>query len=349
MARKVFIPTPDHSASDAPAPDDERPPLPPRTPLAKGGAGAPRYMQGSVDAASDRSHEDIPLDHIQGSPIEDRIDLTEDIEMLMASIEANGQQIPITVRIVNLDRPYEIVAGRRRLEAIRRLGRSTIRGFVTRMTDDEAFVAQGIENSARLETSFIERARTAVMAAEAGFPQNRIAEFLAIQPSMVSMMTSIYGRIGESLVKAIGPARGIGRRKWERLSRLLDQRGLDATDVVDRVDTSIQSSPDRFEALVEILDDTRAVIEPPSRLSPKPPVERSVRHHKRRRYFGGALTSVQAPGRLTIRASTNDLDGFLEYVSSRLEGLRTEFETDSETETADNIHGGPQSRDNSGM
>ncbi len=345
MARKVFIPSPDHSASDELARDTEQSPLPPRTPLAKGGAGAPRYMQGSVDAASDRSHEDIPLDHIQGSPIEDRIDLTEDIETLMASIEANGQQIPITVRIVNLDRPYEIVAGRRRLEAIRRLGRSTIRGFVTRMTDDEAFVAQGIENSARLETSFIERARTSVMAVEAGFPQNRIAEFLAIQPSMVSMMTSIYARIGEPLVKAIGPARGVGRRKWERLSRLLDERGLDATDVIGRVDASIQSSPDRFDALVEILDDAEAVIEPPSRPSPKAPAERSARQYKRRRYFGGALTSIHAPGRLTIRASTDDLDGFLEFVSSRLEGLRTEFEINSETEMAGDMRGGPQSKD----
>lgn len=327
MARKVFDPDGQVTKGKELENTTDQAPLPRRQPLAKGGAGAPRYMQGSVDAASDRSHEDIPVGQIQGSAIEDRIDLTEDIESLMASIEANGQQIPITVRIVNLDQPYEIVAGRRRLEAIRRLGRSTIRGFVTRMSDDEAFVAQGIENSARLETSFIERARTAVMAAEAGFSQDRIAEFLAIKQSMVSMMTSIYGRIGEDLVKSIGPARGVGRRKWEKLSKLLDEAGLDGKEAAIHIDHTLDASSERFDALTNILTGPRTAaaaakpVEPPAL-----PQQNSSKNHRRRRHLGGRITSVQAPGRLTIKASGEGLDGFFEYVSDRLDDLRENFE-----------------------
>ena len=322
MARKVFN-------TFAPKPSDETP-LPSRSPLAKGGAGAPRYMQSSVAASEDRSHEDIPVDQIQGSAIEDRIDLTEDIGSLMESIEANGQQIPITVRIVNQDRPYEIVAGRRRLEAIRRLGRPTIRGFVTRMSDEEAFVAQGIENSARLETSFIERARTAVLAAEAGFSQVRIADFLALKTSMVSMMSSIYTRVGEDLVKTIGPARGVGRRKWDKLAGLMDSEGLNGSDVIPLVDTSIASSAERFEALIDRLGQPHA----PAPVSTQPPEiakSRAPSTLRRRRHYGSALTSVQGRGKLVINAAETH-EGFLDYVADRLEDLLKDFTDTQEDE-----------------
>lgn len=310
---------------------EPQPPLPRRQPLAKGGAGAPRYMQGSVDAVGDRSHEDIPVSQIQGSLIEDRIDLTEDIESLMESIETNGQQIPIIVRIVNKDQPYEIVAGRRRLEAMRRLGRATIRGFVTRMSDEEAFVAQGIENSARLETSFIERARTAVMALEAGFSQTRVAEFLATKQSMVSMMMSVYTKVGEDLVKAIGPARGVGRRKWEKLSRLLDEKGLDGSEAVRLIDASIAVSSERFEDLSERLAGPSTVLpETPAPTPPAPLATNLSKNRKRRRHLGGRITTIQAPGRLTIKAGDEGLDGFLEYISDRLDDLRESFEQQEE-------------------
>ena len=325
MARRVFGP-----AARMDEAEGASPALPRRKPLAKGGAGAPRYIQGSADAVQDRSHEDIPVAQIQQSPIEDRIDLTEDLDALMESIEANGQQIPIIVRIVNAERPYEIVAGRRRLEAIRRLGRATIKGFVTRMSDEEAFVAQGIENSARLETSFIERARTAVLATRAGYGTGQVAEFLALKPSMVSMMKSIYDRVGEDLVQAIGPARGIGRRKWEALASHLDDGGIDTEEAVRLVDRSLETSSERFEALTARL----RYGEPPLPRAPSSTDDgqsRDAPARRRRRHLGGALTSTISGGRLSVKASDDDPDGFLDYLAERIEGLRKEFD-DSRTE-----------------
>lgn len=72
------------------------------------------------------------------------------------------------------------------------------------MDDREAFVAQGIENSARLETSYIERARAAAQGLEAGYEQKDIAEFLNISRTLINFMVKSYQALGEDLVLAIG-------------------------------------------------------------------------------------------------------------------------------------------------
>ncbi|TFL16034.1 ParB/RepB/Spo0J family partition protein [Jannaschia formosa] len=327
MARKVFGPAARLEGADGESAERGR------KPLAKGGAGAPRYMQGSVEAEADRTYEDIPVKHIQDSPIEDRIDLTEDLQSLMDSIEANGQQIPVIVRIVDKTLPYEIVAGRRRLEAIRRLGRATIRGFVTRMSDEEAFVTQGIENSARLETSFIERARTAVKASQAGYSQERIGEFLAAKQSMISMMASVYSKIGEDLVRAIGPARGIGRRKWEKLARLLDEGPVKAEAALRLVDGNITDSAERFEAFLAAIsqDDPRV---PASSEAAKDQASSRPKDRETglRRHLGGAITSTFVPGKLTLKARTRDEDGFLQFVAERIDELRSQYDQKEDRE-----------------
>ncbi len=232
------------------------------------------------------------------------------------SISKNGQQIPIIVRIVNRDKPYEIVAGRRRLAAIRQLGKPTIRGFITKMSDKEAFIAQGIENSARLETSFIERARTVVKAYDAGFTQHDVAEFLNVSQTLINFMVRIFEALGDPLIVRIGPARGVGRRKWEALVSASRERNMAPEDLLALVDTSQESSADRFEALLD------AVVSARGRKKASTTPEQAVRSD----LMGGQYAMLRKPKQLVLKAGSNVSGDLLDFISSRLPELVQEFE-----------------------
>lgn len=297
---------------------------PRRSSLVTGGAAAPRYVEGSARSKADRTYQDIQIDQIQDSQIEDRIDINEDLDQLVASIQANGQQIPVIVRIVNKDRPYEIVAGRRRIAALRKLGKTTVKGFITRMTDKEAFVAQGIENSARLETSFIERARTIAKAYAHGFDQIEAAEFFGISQTLVNFMSRIYDAIGEDLVLAIGPARGVGRRKWEKLILLAKDRNLSSSELIDMVDDAEPDSVARFEALLKSVEGLARAGKAPAK-----PVTSG-----RREFLDGKYVMTQKPGQLVIKADRSASDDLLTYISGRVDEIIAEF-TDMEGRKTD--------------
>lgn len=130
-----------------------------RFPLAQGGATSQKYIGPATEGHAFRTYQEIPLDQIADSQVRGRLNLDEDIEGLVESIRKYGQHIPITVRIVNAERPYEIVVGRRRLAAMRRLAAAgelkdkTINAFVRKMDDEQAVIAQWIENKERLDHS----------------------------------------------------------------------------------------------------------------------------------------------------------------------------------------------------
>lgn len=315
MARKLFS---DDSENDT----TEKSPAAPvkrRAPLIRGGAAAPKYIEGSVHSATERTHEDIPVDQIQDSLIEDRIDVSDGLGELVESIDRNGQQIPIIVRIVNKDRPYEIVAGRRRLAATRLLGKPTIRGFITRMTDEEAFIAQGIENSARLETSFIERARTIVKAREAGFSQENISDFLGIVQSLISSMSRVYEMIGDDLVLAIGPARGVGRRKWESVGNALLQAKLSKQEALKFVDTQIQDSTERFDNFLATITSKGSDHKQSGGKRPTPKTRQTD-------LLGGAYTMERKPRQLVIKPGKDVSVELLDFISDNLSELVTAYE-----------------------
>lgn len=93
---------------------------------------------------------------VRMSAVMDRIDPSDGLEELVSSIREHGQKVPILVRRTQ-DGALEIVYGRRRLLACRELGQK-VRATVMEMTEEEALIAQGVENNARQDPSFIERA-----------------------------------------------------------------------------------------------------------------------------------------------------------------------------------------------
>ena len=95
---------------------------------------ARRLRDGVAELSTDRIE-------IEGR-FDDRLQL--DVDGLKASIEANGQRVPILVRPLDGDR-YSLIYGRRRLEACRELG-IKIRAIVTETDGDRSLKDQLLEN-----------------------------------------------------------------------------------------------------------------------------------------------------------------------------------------------------------
>lgn len=294
---------------------------------------APMFARGAASldtaarsaAAEERMFRNLAVELIDPSPIRDRIDLRENLEELKRSLEEEGQQIPILVRPKPGSDRFEIVTGRRRLQATRDLGRPTIQAFVRVMSDEEAFVAQGVENNARLETSFIERARTILSALEAGFSQTQVEKFLGVDQTMISRMKSIYTGLGEDLVLAIGPARGIGRRKWDRLLSAIREDGRDPAALAAEVPADIPDSAERFDAFLDQLE---------LALPPAPPAaaRRARKDQPRAAEPGTGTTPLKAArkgDRLVITAGGNVPPAFLDFVAACLPGLLHQYYQDS--------------------
>jgi ParB family chromosome partitioning protein len=154
-----------------------------------------------------------------GGP-KDRLVISDtDVADLAESIRLHGQQVPIMVRPLP-DSPgrYRIVYGRRRLQALKLIGMPA-KALVRTLTDEQAILAQGQENSLRLDPSFVEKAFFVSELADSGYDATIILDALAIDKPMLSRMTKVTRTIPEAVIRFVGPAHGIGRRRWEKLSR----------------------------------------------------------------------------------------------------------------------------------
>ncbi len=195
---------------------------------------------------------------IRMSTVMDRIDPADGLEDLVASLREHGQKVPILVRKLQ-GGTYEIVYGRRRLLACRELGQK-VRATVMEMSDEEAIIAQGVENNARQDPSFIERALfVAGIIRELGKTdetrknaQTVAYRALQIDESLVSRMNRIATGIPLELVRSIGAAHGVGRRVWERLYKLCETDPARATAIIPDIPRNIPG-PERLEAAIGLM------------------------------------------------------------------------------------------------
>lgn len=167
---------------------------------------------------------------IDPSPYPDRLGGAEDsaaIEQLAASIARNGQEVPVLVR-PHPERAnrYQTIYGHRRVRAIAGLGQGQkVRAIVRDLTDEELLIAQGIENSARQDLSWIEKAlfarRLEAFARDSGKdPTTMVMEALSMHAPDVSRFRTTLEAIPEDVILAIGPAPKTGRTKWLALYAL---------------------------------------------------------------------------------------------------------------------------------
>lgn len=187
-----------------------------------------RALRSARDAVDAHHVWELDPVEIEDERYSDRLD-PKDVDDLRASIEQNGQTVPILVRRHPAEtNRYLLVYGRRRLEAIRASDKvKKVRALIANLDDTAALRAQVSENTGRRDLSYIERALFAQELLASGFgSQAQIAEVLNVTRSAVSMSISVAKSIGSDLARAIGPAHGIGRPRWESLAKELSNTGM---------------------------------------------------------------------------------------------------------------------------
>ncbi|UXM96465.1 plasmid partitioning protein RepB (plasmid) [Bartonella sp. HY329] len=170
---------------------------------------------------------------IKQSLIKDRLDSDYDdatIGELETSMRERGQIVPGLVRpIAGKVDEFEIVYGRRRLAVAKRLG-IAFKAAIRALSDEEAIVFQGEENTARNDLSFIEKCLFAKAQEDAGFKREIICASLSTGKSHISEMIKLARQLPLPLLEIIGKAPSIGRGRWEELATLLKNMPNDDFD-----------------------------------------------------------------------------------------------------------------------
>lgn len=225
---------------------------PERPRLAKGAIGA---ITRSVADLKARALVDLDPGLIDAGGLQDRIesDPAED-EALKASLAEYGQQVPVLVRPhPETEGRYQIVYGRRRVLALRELG-MPVKALVRLLDDRDVVIAQGQENTARRDLSFIEKANFARQMVEAGYDRKIIGDTLSMDKTLVSRMLSVAERVPEDLIQVIGAAPSVGRDRWMALAAALETSEVELGELVAMVNLTPASSSDaRFGTALDWL------------------------------------------------------------------------------------------------
>jgi ParB family chromosome partitioning protein len=231
---------------------------------------------------------------------------------LVEAIGENTQLSPILVR-PSPDTPgrYQSAFGHRRTRVAAILGRP-VRAIVRELTDEEMVVAQGQENHARQDLSYIEKARFTQRLEGRNFPRPTIMAALSIYKSDLSNMLSVAHRIPEALAEAIGPAPNTGRRGWIELAELLKNTKL--IDIAQKAATApltqAQDSDARFRAVL-------AAVKPAPAKSKTDILKDGE---------GGKIGKVASNAkRLVVTVDRKHAPDFADYLAGKLPELYAEF------------------------
>ena len=249
---------------------------------------------------------------IDPSFVSDRMPLTEEaLADLVQAIRDNTQLSPVLVR-PHPEKPdrYQTAFGHRRIRAVSLLG-IPVRAIVRNMTDEEMVVAQGQENHARKDLSYIEKVRFA-QRLEARFRRETIMSAMSIHKSDLSNMLTVAHHVPEAVSDAIGPAPKIGRRGWIELADLMKNPGLKEKvgKLIADPQLQKQESDERFKAVLSALKI------PGSRTRPE------QLSGKGGQSFG---TVVSTARNVTITVDRKKAPAFADFLRSRIQGLYEEF------------------------
>lgn len=110
-----------------------------------------------VPVAAELPLEDIDVDRIQPNRFQPRVDFNDEtIRELRASIKQNGLIQPLVVR--RAQNGFELVAGERRLRAIRNLGWEKVPAVIRDLSDEAMLVLALVENLQRENLNPVEEA-----------------------------------------------------------------------------------------------------------------------------------------------------------------------------------------------
>lgn len=263
---------------------------------------------------------DLDPDRIDASFIADRMDDDKAaFEELVEAIRERGQDSPILVRPHPAsDGRYMTVFGHRRARAAKALGRP-VRAVVKVLADREHVIAQGQENSARADLSFIEKAVFACNLERCGYDREVIMSALSVDKSVVSKMISVTKDIPADVIAAVGAAKESGRDRWYQLAQKF--RDNDAADraggLLGLPEFISADSDQRLALLTRHLEGDPAKAKsdkPKSQPQPWAPEDKSV-----------SVTAKPRPNGFSLDLAQKDAKPFGEWISSNLDSLYQAF------------------------
>lgn len=223
--------------------------------------GASRSMMISIDEMAENAKKmiageaivNLDVGVLDQSFVSDRIeDDDEDYVLLREAIKEHGQSTPILVRPhPQIAGRYMIVFGHRRARVAKELG-IPVRAVVKNLEDIAHIVAQGQENSARANLSFIEKALFAKKLLDMGQSKDTIKSALTVDDTLLSRMLSVAETVPSAVIEAIGAARTVGRDRWEELKKQVKQPASAdfAKEIVRSDEFQSKDAIDRFNYLL---------------------------------------------------------------------------------------------------
>lgn len=213
-------------------------------------------LRSQLEKAGNPREVDAAL--LDPSPFPDRLSDTNDSDFasLKKLIEEEGQKVAIQVR----EHPtaagrYQIIYGHRRWRAAKELGRP-VKIEIVSATDEQLAVAQGVENSARQDLTWIERALFAWRLESSGIKARSIRAALSVDDAELARFRSVCRALPSELIEQIGRAPRIGRPRWVELAGAVSNASSAVTKIrktlsADKVATS--PSDERFRAALASL------------------------------------------------------------------------------------------------
>jgi ParB family chromosome partitioning protein len=242
---------------------------------------------------------------------------------LLQGIRERGQDTPIMVRPhPTADGRYQIVFGHRRARAAKELGRP-VRAVVKPMSDADHIIAQGQENSARENLSFIERSMFAQRLLELSYERSVVQVALSVDAPMLTRMLSVSGRVPADIANAIGAAKSVGRNRWTEFAQLIEKPSTlehARTFISDPTFSSLESDA-RFERLLAEIKNASKPAKRPSNASEWRAEDSSVRAE-----FKGSGKSY------SIALKANDAGRFGRFIAENLDRLHQEFLSSTKAE-----------------
>jgi ParB family transcriptional regulator, chromosome partitioning protein len=312
MARKGIL----SSETKPPALPQERQAPKAATPP-RGAVGA---LQSSLTRLQENAVQDLDASLIDMAGVEDRLGVDDESQRkLEESLRTYGQQVPVLVRPhPSQTGRFEIVYGRRRLKALKAIG-VPVKAMVRHLDDHALVMAQGQENTARQDLTFVEKASFAAQLDAGGHDRQTIADALTIDLPMVSRMLKVGNAFDLAFLRKIGSAPGIGRDRWLTLTKLVQD-----TDAKTRAEDATTAgafggltSDERFESIF------KAACEKPS---PKAPAPATNNARTLRNQDGKALAEVRrTPRGVSLNISARTAGGFDKWLDTHAEELMREI------------------------
>ncbi len=301
--------------------------------------GAAKSLSASIDELAKQAARNldgetvVELDpaSLDESFVADRLPQQDDAEYgeLLEAIRERGQDSPILVRPhPSAPGRYQTVFGHRRVKVARHLGRP-VRAVVKKMDDQDHVIAQGQENAARADLSFIERTLFAERILKAGHSHETVKLALALDDTTFSKMRSVTSHVPEGIILVVGAAKGIGRDRWWQLAKLMErpENGTRAADYLKSADFASSQSDVRFTRLFDFLNSVPKRARTPAKSQERAwaPGDKSVR------------AKITDTGKMfTLALKSKDASPFGAFIADKLDELFVAFrESEQAKKTGD--------------